>query len=225
MNLRMIAILVAVVLLAAACSDEPPPTPLPPSPVATIAPTATAQSTPTATPSPTVTPTPTPVPPTPTPTFVPAPVILPTVTVPLPMLRRPATDPLSGTLETLGDRASLVRSLFARRPIEREFITREDLSKRLLDEFEEDLEDVLKFEELYEVLGILSRDESLFDILVAMYSEGVLGFFDTEEERLYVVSDGEDVGPKDQLTYVHEYVHGLQQQHYDIHTVPISNNR
>ena len=220
MNLKTTAVLVAIVLLAAACSDEPSPTPVPASPVATVAPTVTPQPTPTTTPSPTPTPSPipTPVPPTPTPTFVPEPVILPTVTVPLPMARRPATDPLSAALETLGDRASLVRSLFARAPLEREFITREDLSARLLTEFEEDIDDVLKFEELYEALGILDREASLFDILVAMYSEGVLGFFDTEEERLYVVSEGEDLGPKDQLTYVHEYVHGLQQQHYDIHT-------
>lgn len=220
MNVRTTAVLGAMVFLATACSDGPSPTPVAPSPEATIEPTVTSQPTLAATSPPTTTPShsPTPVPPTATPTFVPEPVILPTVTVPLPLPRRQPTDPLSGILDVLGDRASLVRSLFAREPVAREFVTREDLSTRILTEFEEELEDVLKFEKLYKTLGILDHDESLLDILVAMYSEGVLGFFDTEEERLYMVSEDEDLGPKDQSTYVHEYIHGLQQQHYDINT-------
>lgn len=134
------------------------------------------------------------------------------------MARRTQTDPLSEALDTLGDRASLVRSLFSRQIIERRFLTRQQLSERLLEDFEEDREEVLKFEELYEALGILDPDESLFDIFLAMHSEGVLGFFDTEEEKIYLVSDGSELGAQDQLTYVHEYVHGLQQQYYDINT-------
>ena len=132
------------------------------------------------------------------------------------MARRVPTDPLSEALDILGDRASLVRSLFSRRIVEREFLTKQQLSERLLEDFEEDREDVLKYEELYEALGILGPDDSLVDILLAMFSEGVLGFFDTEEERIYLVSEGSELNPQDQLTYVHEYVHSLQQQHYDI---------
>ena len=132
------------------------------------------------------------------------------------MARRPPTDPLSETLDNLGYRASLLRSLFSLRAIEREFLTRQQLSERLLDDFDEDREDIFKYQELYKALGILEQDDDLFDILLAMYSEGVLGFFDTEEERLYVVSEGDELDPQDQLTYIHEYVHALQQQHYDI---------
>ncbi len=212
-----IAALVAAALLAVACSDDRTPAPPTAAPVTTTAantPAAvpTAASVPTASP----TPTPTPIPPTPTPVFVPAPVILPTVAVPLPLPRRPAADPATQLLDSLGDRASLIRSLFPVRGIERKFIGRDELGDRMQSALYEDAEEIGELEALYRTLGIIASDESLLDILLSLYAENVLGFYDADEERLYVVGEADELTPRDQLTYVHEYVHGLQQQHFDM---------
>ena len=212
-----IAALIAAALLAVACSDDrtpAPPTTAPATTTAANTPAAvpTAASVPTASP----TPTPTPIPPTPTPVFVPAPVILPTVAVPLPLPRRPAADPAPGLLDSLEGRASLIRSLFPARPIERKFIDREELGERMQSSFDENADEIESQQALYRTLGIIASDQSLLDILLPLYTENVLGFYDADEERLYVVGQADELSPRDQLTYVHEYVHGLQQQHFDM---------
>ena len=56
----------------------------------------------------------------------------------------------------------------------------------------------------------------LNDLLLSLYGEAVLGFYTAEEEKLYVVQDAEQFGPPQVKTFAHEYVHGLQQQHFDI---------
>lgn len=211
-----VAALIAAALFAAACTDDRPSDP----PTTTPETPASAASTPfpTAAPAPTASPTavPSPVPPTPTPVFVPTPVILPTVAVPLPLPRRPATDPAPGLLDSLEGRASLIRSLFPVRPIERNFIDREELGERMQSSLNESADEIESQQALYRTLGILASDQSLLDILIPLYSENVLGFYDTDEEGVYLVGQADELSPRDQLTYVHEYVHGLQQQHFDI---------
>ena len=216
----VVAALTAAALFAAACADDRPSAP--PTTAPRTAVPAASTPLPATTPVPTLSPTPTPspVPPTPTPVFVPTPVILPTVAVPLPLPRRPATDPVPGLLDSLEGRASLIRSLFPARPIERDFIDsfidREELGERMQSGFDETADEIETRQALYRTLGIIERDQSLLDILVSLYTENVLGFYDTDEERLYIVGEADDLGPRDQLAYVHEYVHGLQQQHFDI---------
>ena len=212
----VVAALTAAALFAAACADDRPSAPPTTAPVTAVS--AASTPLPTTAPVPTASPTaaPSPVPPTPTPVFVPTPVILPTVAVPLPLPRRPATDPAPGILDSLEGRASLIRSLFPARPIERDFIDREELGERMQASFDETADEIETLQALYRTMGIIARDQSLLDILVPLYTENVLGFYDTDEERLYIVGRADDLGPRDQLTYVHEYVHGLQQQHFDI---------
>ena len=89
-------------------------------------------------------------------------------------------------------------------------IQREDL--------EEEREDIYVAQELYVTLGILDREEDFFEFNLKLFGEAVVGFFDTEEEKLYVVQDTPEFGLSDILTYSHEYAHGLQQQHFDVHS-------
>ena len=42
------------------------------------------------------------------------------------------------------------------------------------------------------------------------------GFYDTEAQKLFVIGDADDFGAQKKVTYAHEYVHALQQQHFDI---------
>ena len=112
-----------------------------------------------------------------------------------------------------------MRELYALRQVEREFINSDELQVHLRNDFEEDRFDIYLEQELFVALGILGRDERLFDLLLKMFGEAVLGFFDTEKEKLYVVNDDPEFGPDEELTFVHEFVHGLQQQHFDIHAI------
>ena len=103
-------------------------------------------------------------------------------------------------------------------PIDRDFINREELSAFLVDDLKKDADDIFETQELYKTLGIIDEGVVLYDLLLGLYGEGVLGFYDLEEERLYVVQDAEELMPLDVLTYSHEYTHGLQQQNFDLYS-------
>ncbi|MCH7786067.1 MAG: hypothetical protein IIC22_01035, partial [Chloroflexi bacterium] len=204
-----LAVLGALLVFIVGCGGQPAatvtPTSVPPS--ATPEPTATAVFTPT--PEPTATPVP-------TPTFSPGIVILPTVAVPTRTPIPASTDPLAATLDQIGDRVTLLREIFTFEAMDRAFITRADLLVRLREDFEEDRAEILETQDLYITLGILDEDTDFFDLLVELFADTVLGFFDTDEEKMYIVKDTPDFGPNDALTYAHEFTHGLQQQRFDI---------
>ncbi len=216
-------VLAALLTVAAACSDgAESPTPEP---------TATPSVIPTTTPSPvpptplppTSTPTPLPPPtatltPEPTPTFAPAASILPTAVVPLGTPTAMAGDPRDRELDAIEYRVNIIRDLSSKRSVEREFFGRAELRDLLLELFEEDREEILKDQKLYATIGILPRETDLFDLLLGLYGEGVLGLYRAEEEKFYIVQDGEDLDFEQQRTYVHEFVHALQQQHFDFQT-------
>ena len=142
--------------------------------------------------------------------------ILPTVEVPV-GLPTPTVS-LSQKLDMIGYRASIRRELSYFGPIVRMFITREELRDRLVQDLEEHRDEIYEEQELYVTLGILARDADLFQLRLDLLGEGVVGFYDTEREELYLVADASELSPGDILTYAHEYLHGLQQQHHDIHS-------
>ena len=227
---RSLLAVAPLLLLLAACSTEDSATPAPASPTSiAVAPSVAFTTTPTATPRPTPSPTQTatavPLPtvapthtprPEPTPIFSPVPVIIPTAPVPIPTPTIVPDNPLARTLDGIGLRVNLIRELSSKRAVEREFIPRKQLGEQLLELLEEDREELRKTQRLYATLGILEKGTDLFDVIFALYGEGVLGYYLAEEEKFYVVQDAPEFGPVEERTYVHEFVHALQQQHFDI---------
>ena len=232
--MRRISVLSLVVMLLVACSNEPVPTPVPATqtPVSTATQTATATPVPpTATPAPTLTvtttlvptltPTPTPSPtpeiPTPTPTFSPGQVILPTAGIrdrtstPTPT----AEESLSRKLDAIGFRTSLVRDLSARGPVERTLITKQESQVLLMEGLQEEHEDVILAQKLYESLGIISESTDLFVLISSVTSDVAIRFFATDVGRPYVIADEDDFRPEAELNVVHEFVHHLQQLHFE----------
>ncbi|MEZ4518179.1 MAG: hypothetical protein R3C44_15615 [Chloroflexota bacterium] len=62
----------------------------------------------------------------------------------------------------------------------------------------------------------LPRDYDLYDALIDLNGEGILGFYDPETAEFVVVSDGVLLDPSAQWTHAHEFVHALQDQHYSL---------
>ncbi|MFQ5934658.1 MAG: hypothetical protein ACE5KI_08465, partial [Dehalococcoidia bacterium] len=71
-------------------------------------------------------------------------------------------------------------------------------------------------QELYLALDFLDEDDDLFQMVSDLYSEQVVGFYDTDEKAMFIVSDREDLGPNEKLTFAHELTHALQDQHFDL---------
>ncbi len=202
----------ALLALQAGCAREPDVSPSP-VPVALVE---SAELSPTPAPSPTPPATATPEPtPAPTPTFDPGQVILPLTDVPTRTPTPVTTDPLAIALDAVGFKVNVIRELSSTKAVDRELITREDLGVRLRELFEEDREETYQTQRLFSTLGILDKETDLFELLLGLYGEGVLGYFRRDEKKLFVVKDAEEFGPVNERTYAHEFVHNLQQQHFD----------
>lgn len=89
-----------------------------------------------------------------------------------------------------------------------------EFEARLLEDFEDDLDEIEDAEVFYRALGLLEPDQSLVDELRAIFSAGVLGFYDTETNELVV--RGRTPTPYVQQTIVHELVHALDDQHFEL---------
>ncbi|MBM3945108.1 MAG: hypothetical protein FJ317_06420, partial [SAR202 cluster bacterium] len=151
----------------------------------------------------------------PSPTFDPGEVILPTVVLPTRVVQ-PAGTEFERELQAIDARMTAIRMLFSLRPVKKEFISRDDLAHRVVEKLEDERDEIGRKNVVYEVLGIIGPDVDLYEIYVALYQEGILGFFEADEDKLYVVQDHPTLRAQDKITYAHELVHALQQQHFDI---------
>ena len=62
----------------------------------------------------------------------------------------------------------------------------------------------------------LEPDYDLYAAQLQLQSDGILGFYDPETAEFVVVSDGALLDAPALYTHAHEFVHALQDQHYDL---------
>ena len=132
----------------------------------------------------------------------------------------PVEDPLSedelqALVDDLQAYVAQARGLEFLRPVVVELADDEEFEARLLEDFEEDLDEIEDVEVFYRALGLLEPDSRLVDELRAIYSAGVLGFYDAETDELLV--RGTSLTPYVRQTIVHELVHALDDQHFELH--------
>ena len=61
----------------------------------------------------------------------------------------------------------------------------------MADDFEEDIGDIALSQEILVLLDLLEEDQDLYTILVDLYSGAVLGMYDPELAKLYIIGDVE----------------------------------
>lgn len=111
-----------------------------------------------------------------------------------------------------------LRGLEPTRPVEREILDEPGLRAHLVERFDRKnpAEYVANTETLYRSLLLLDDQQSLGELYVDLYTSQVLGFYDQDSGKMYlVVRDGE-IGPVDRITYAHEYTHALQDQAFGL---------
>ena len=91
----------------------------------------------------------------------------------------------------------------------------EEFERRLAEKFEDSIGDIEDAEVFYRALGLLDAERSLLDTLREFYAAGVLGFYDSELDELVV--RGTRTTPYVQQTILHELVHALDDQHFELH--------
>lgn len=92
----------------------------------------------------------------------------------------------------------------------------DDFAERVAADLAEDLDpDELEADELfYELMGMLDGRTDLRELLVALYEEQALGFYDGRTAELVIAGDAAELSPYRKSVLVHELLHALTDQHF-----------
>jgi len=132
----------------------------------------------------------------------------------------PEGDSLTLVLNEIAETMEQVRGLELLDEVDRNFITRTELQVFLADKLEEeDLEELLISQEVLSILGLIPQDTDLYQLYLDLLTEQIAGLYDQDTEQLYIVVEAGTFGPGDKATLAHEYVHALQQQHFDLRSL------
>lgn len=195
--IRLLLLATSLALLLAACdTQKPTPTPRPPP---TRVPTATATIGPSPTPLPGATSTPTPRP------------------TPTPVQGLPFPPDLLQKLSVTEQRIVNMRGLQPAGEPKRKLLTRETLAAKLKQDFEsEERESTTILQELLVALGLLPPSADIISLQLKQLGDEILGLFDPETGDLYIVTSPKGFRQIEEMTHAHEFVHFLQQDHFDI---------
>jgi hypothetical protein len=116
-----------------------------------------------------------------------------------------------------------LRGLEASQDVDLAFPSREDVGVYLAESFAEYYTPEIVAQEMafYSAFGFIPADYDLVAGLTELYSGQVAGYYDTEDQSMNVINSGGDTPDEslpllDQIIYVHEYTHALQDQYFDI---------
>jgi hypothetical protein len=80
-------------------------------------------------------------------------------------------------------------------------------------------------ETLYERLGLLPPGSDLASLAVDQLGQGVAGYYRPDRKDLTVIKRSGGFGPLERQVLAHEYTHALQDQHYDLESLGVSDAR
>lgn len=98
-----------------------------------------------------------------------------------------------------------------------ELIGREQLVEELeaLFEAEYPVEDRERDNFVLRAFGLIGPDDDVAELQLQLLGDQVLGFYDSQEQRMVVVTD-RGLDPEARITYAHEYTHALQDASFGI---------
>lgn len=79
-----------------------------------------------------------------------------------------------------------------------------------------DPDEIAGREAMLKLLGMLDDDVDLRLFLISLYTEQVVGFFDTDTKEMVVPVSVDGISALQELTISHELVHALTDQHFDV---------
>ncbi len=119
-------------------------------------------------------------------------------------------------LDAIAYKASVTRNLPTSELVSHELITVEEFRAMFQEELEEDADELALDTRLYQRLGILDEDDDLAQLLTEIFADIVLGFYETDDDKMYIISEKDEFTLTDRLTVAHEATHALQQYAFDI---------
>ena len=78
-----------------------------------------------------------------------------------------------------------------------------------------DPEEIAGQQAMLELLGMLEPEADYFDLLVALFTEQVAGFYDGDAKEMVVPVTVDGITPLQEIVIAHELVHALTDQHFE----------
>jgi len=132
----------------------------------------------------------------------------------------PIDPAVEARIREIIEQVPAIRGLEPRQEVPFRFITAERFEDELRDLFAADnpAEEVSAEEDLLKRLGLLDPEADLEELVLDLYGSQVAAFYDTRTGSFTVVQRGEgaEFGSSDAIVVAHEYVHALQDQHFDL---------
>lgn len=128
----------------------------------------------------------------------------------------PTTVPLD--IDQLAQEVSSIRRLPLQQPIVSEFQDEAQLKQRLEGEMADKFaqEDLASSQQVLQFLGLVPADVKLENLLLDLYEEQVLGYYDDQAKTLFVVERPNDSQALVRFTLAHEITHALEDQSFDL---------
>jgi hypothetical protein len=120
---------------------------------------------------------------------------------------RSAVDEISAVVEK-------ERGLAFTEPVDVELAGEGEFQRRLLEDFDEDVEELRETEVLLKAFGLVDPAVDLVEAMRTLLGAGVVGFYDPETDELVV--RGTALTPYVRTTIAHELTHALDDQRFDL---------
>ena len=137
-------------------------------------------------------------------------------TVPPPATPTAGPLDLASTIERTFQRVAAIRGLEPGTDVTWQLVPGDELPQRQGQSLGRAREQFATQQALLEVLGLIPPGLQLFDLTMGLYTRQGLGFYDTHNEELYIALEATDTPVRMERHLAKEYVHALQQQHFDI---------
>jgi hypothetical protein len=120
---------------------------------------------------------------------------------------RSAVDEISAVVEK-------ERGLAFTEPVDVELAGEGEFQRRLLEDFDEGVEELRETEVVLKAFGLVEPDVDLVEAMRTLLGAGVVGFYDPETDELVV--RGTALTPYVRTTIAHELTHALDDQRFDL---------
>ena len=121
-------------------------------------------------------------------------------------------------LQRIQSKMVALRGLSPRQPVALRFLTVDDLRGHLAELYSRDNpgRKVMIQQQLYTVLGFLRESDDLNRLLRDLNARSISGFYSSEEQQLYIVSDRWNMSAGEEVAFAHEFTHAMQDQFYHL---------
>ena len=120
------------------------------------------------------------------------------------------------SIQNLTKEVSKLRELDAPPGSTYETLNRAELETKLQASMDEEVKQGLESDAtVLELLGVISPTLDLEETMVDLYSEQVAGFYNTDDQKMYLVAS-DAPSANDQIVLAHETIHALQDQAFDL---------